>query len=435
MTTRPRPRRTRKPTSATWRPAGRSRQRPSWPRSWQSVTSSGIRWRRGSTGCDRRWRVSIRRRRAGSGCGPAPAAGRPVGRVHARSPAAAIHRARPGRTGARRSARRSAARAERVGDRRLRPRLRGRHGRRLGGVRACHRRFARCRHRGRGGSGVSDGRQLELGAGRIRPGGAMAPRGHRLRRTRRALEPPSLHGGHLAHVRWAIGRWDDADAIGSRRWPTGAAGSRRGSRRCTCSGMWRWVAEMPPARERLEEARELGDHMHELQRTSPAVWGLAELALATRGRRHSDRVERRGARAIGRGRRCGVPVPVPRDRDAGADRIERRRRGRGLGRRRRASSWRSRDSRDASRDRPRRGAGPSRERVTGPSAVVPRRGGRRLDRAPSGARPDRGADRRCRVPPPRRAAGRAIEAAIPAAEAALVMGSRRSSERARVRAR
>ncbi len=211
---------------------------------------------------------------------------------------------------------------------------------------------------------------------------------------------------HMAHVRWATGHWDDAEAIGSQALADGRGGI---TTRITALYVLGYVAlgrgDAARARERLGEARELGDHMHELQRTSPAVWGLAELALqlgdaptsiascdegrelsvavddaaylfpylvtGTRARIASGDVAGAEAWAVDLARRLGdrgIPGTLP-----AVDHAQ--------------------------------GLAPSRERLIGSRAVGPRRRGRRMDRASPGARPDRGADRCCRVPPPGRAPG------------------------------
>ena len=85
---------------------------------------------------------------------------------------------------------------------------------------------------------------------------------------------------HLAHVRWATGHWDDAAAIAAHALADGRGGI---TTRITALHVLGYLAlgrgDPSSARERLDEARELGDAMRELQRRSPAVWGLAELDL------------------------------------------------------------------------------------------------------------------------------------------------------------
>jgi DNA-binding CsgD family transcriptional regulator len=86
--------------------------------------------------------------------------------------------------------------------------------------------------------------------------------------------------GHLAHVSWATGDWDLARALAEQALADGRGGI---TTRITCLHVLGFVAvgrgEWPDAQAVLEEARELGQRMAELQRLAPALWGLAELAL------------------------------------------------------------------------------------------------------------------------------------------------------------
>lgn len=86
---------------------------------------------------------------------------------------------------------------------------------------------------------------------------------------------------HLAHVAWATGRWGEADDIARRALADGRGGL---TTRVTALHVLGYVAlgrgELDAATDRLEEARAAGQRMHELQRLSPALWGLAEVALA-----------------------------------------------------------------------------------------------------------------------------------------------------------
>jgi DNA-binding CsgD family transcriptional regulator/tetratricopeptide (TPR) repeat protein len=87
---------------------------------------------------------------------------------------------------------------------------------------------------------------------------------------------------HLAHVLWATGRWKEADAVAH-----GALADGRGgiTTRITALHVIGYVAlgrgDAARARDALDEARRLGEAMGELQRLSPALWGLAEVALLT----------------------------------------------------------------------------------------------------------------------------------------------------------
>jgi DNA-binding NarL/FixJ family response regulator/tetratricopeptide (TPR) repeat protein len=86
---------------------------------------------------------------------------------------------------------------------------------------------------------------------------------------------------HLAHVFWATGRWAEADEIARRALADGRGGI---TTRVTALHVMGYVAlgrgELDAAVSALEEARLLGVGMQELQRLSPALWGLAEVALA-----------------------------------------------------------------------------------------------------------------------------------------------------------
>jgi len=85
---------------------------------------------------------------------------------------------------------------------------------------------------------------------------------------------------HLGHVRWAVGRWDEAERLAAHALADGRGGV---TTRITALHVLGYVAlgrgDLERARSHLEEARELGEAMRELQRLSPALWGLAETAL------------------------------------------------------------------------------------------------------------------------------------------------------------
>ncbi len=100
---------------------------------------------------------------------------------------------------------------------------------------------------------------------------------------------------HLAHVLWATGRWDDAEAVAEHAKHDGRGGI---TTRITADHVLGFVAlgrgELDRAEVSLEEARAAGARMGELQRLSPALWGLAEVAL--------QRGDTAGGDPLGRGR-------------------------------------------------------------------------------------------------------------------------------------
>jgi DNA-binding NarL/FixJ family response regulator len=85
--------------------------------------------------------------------------------------------------------------------------------------------------------------------------------------------------GHLAHVLWATGRWDQADEVARQALADGRSGiTTRATALCVIGYVALGRSDWPHARASLEEARQIGEHMRELQRLSPALWGLAEMA-------------------------------------------------------------------------------------------------------------------------------------------------------------
>lgn len=84
---------------------------------------------------------------------------------------------------------------------------------------------------------------------------------------------------HLAHVQWATGEWMAAERTAARALADGK-GITTSITALTVLG---YVAigrmEFAAASRHLGEALELGEHMLELQRVSPALWGLSEVAL------------------------------------------------------------------------------------------------------------------------------------------------------------
>src|SRR3981189_3691953 len=85
---------------------------------------------------------------------------------------------------------------------------------------------------------------------------------------------------HLAHVLWATGDWPAADREANHALAAGRGGI---TTRITVLHVLGSPAlgrsEWSIADRRLGEAHKLGAQMRELQRLSPALWGLAEAAL------------------------------------------------------------------------------------------------------------------------------------------------------------
>ena len=87
---------------------------------------------------------------------------------------------------------------------------------------------------------------------------------------------------HQAHVWWCLGRWDESERA-AQRLLTDAEGGI--TTRIIALHALGFVAlgrgRIDAATELLGEARASGEEMRELQRFSPALWGLAECALLT----------------------------------------------------------------------------------------------------------------------------------------------------------
>ena len=85
----------------------------------------------------------------------------------------------------------------------------------------------------------------------------------------------------LAHILWATGRWDAAEDVARHALADGRGGI---TTRITALHVLGFIAlgrgRTDEAKTALEEARAIGTRMRELQRLSPALWGLAEVALA-----------------------------------------------------------------------------------------------------------------------------------------------------------
>lgn len=100
---------------------------------------------------------------------------------------------------------------------------------------------------------------------------------------------------HLAHVLWATGRWDEAHAIAAASLADGRGGI---TTRITALHVLGLVAlghgDFDRSEATLLEARALGLQMHELQRVSPATWGLAETAWLRGDLATAERYAREG---------------------------------------------------------------------------------------------------------------------------------------------
>lgn len=87
---------------------------------------------------------------------------------------------------------------------------------------------------------------------------------------------------HLAHVEWATGELAAAHDRATRARADGRGGI---TTEVTALHVLGYVAlargELAPARELLSAAAAIGERMRELQRLSPALWGLAEIAVRT----------------------------------------------------------------------------------------------------------------------------------------------------------
>lgn len=85
---------------------------------------------------------------------------------------------------------------------------------------------------------------------------------------------------HLGHVRWSVGDLAGAEELASRAWADGRGGITTEITALHVLGYTALArADLVTARLHLARAAELGERMRELQRLSPALWGLAEVAL------------------------------------------------------------------------------------------------------------------------------------------------------------
>ncbi|WP_345763902.1 helix-turn-helix transcriptional regulator [Diaminobutyricibacter sp. McL0608] len=91
---------------------------------------------------------------------------------------------------------------------------------------------------------------------------------------------------HLAHVCWARGDWQRAENEARRALADGRGGiTTRVTALIVLGYLGVGHGELDEAHSVLDEARVIGERMNELQRLSPALWGLAELAVQE-GRAH-----------------------------------------------------------------------------------------------------------------------------------------------------
>ncbi|MGZ8744805.1 MAG: LuxR C-terminal-related transcriptional regulator, partial [Nocardioides sp.] len=95
---------------------------------------------------------------------------------------------------------------------------------------------------------------------------------------------------HLAHVLWCRGRWDDAATAVREALADGEGGLTTRIIGLHVTGFLALgQGHVDQALAALREARELGEEMRELQRFSPAMWGIAECAVLTRD--HATAIE------------------------------------------------------------------------------------------------------------------------------------------------
>lgn len=84
---------------------------------------------------------------------------------------------------------------------------------------------------------------------------------------------------HRGHVGWATGDWEGAERSARHALADGIGITTRITALIVLGYVALARAAFTEARALLEEARSLAEPMHELQRISPVLWGLAELAL------------------------------------------------------------------------------------------------------------------------------------------------------------
>jgi DNA-binding CsgD family transcriptional regulator/tetratricopeptide (TPR) repeat protein len=84
---------------------------------------------------------------------------------------------------------------------------------------------------------------------------------------------------HLAHVHWARGRWTAAERLAREALANGRGITTRITALVVLGYLDLGRGQFDSARRRLDTALELAKPMAELQRVSPVLWGLAEVAL------------------------------------------------------------------------------------------------------------------------------------------------------------
>jgi DNA-binding CsgD family transcriptional regulator len=103
---------------------------------------------------------------------------------------------------------------------------------------------------------------------------------------------------HLAHVLWATGRWPEAAELARHCLADGRGGiTTRNVALYVLGYVAQSQGDLEGARTNLAEAREIGLRMGELQRLSPALWGLAEVALAAEDATSAIRLAEEGLAA------------------------------------------------------------------------------------------------------------------------------------------
>jgi DNA-binding CsgD family transcriptional regulator/tetratricopeptide (TPR) repeat protein len=115
---------------------------------------------------------------------------------------------------------------------------------------------------------------------------------------------------HLAHVQWATGHWDAATATAQQALADGRGGV---TTRITAQYVLGYLAlgrgDLTGAAELLQEALTLGERMAELQRFSPPLWGLAEVARCQDQHAEAIALCERGFRASAGGKDAAYLFP------------------------------------------------------------------------------------------------------------------------------